>query len=240
MTAFRGNGVFLTIVLLAVLSVCIPGAVQPQQEQPSGQAYQPGAGLPVGKILAVRGNVQLFHRDLTAGYQAEAGLPLYAGDTISTRDGGRVLCLLVDGSRFFLIPSSILKILQCNYNPSDRSGVSFLSLQQGAARFQVRAAGEDTGPEFKVQTETAFVETREADFIVQLLPQATAVVALAGSRLEVTGLQIPEEGTLLSDFQRTVVRLDAQVPLVETVLPAQADALKTRFELYRPSPPQSP
>ena len=45
-------------------------------------AYQPGSGLPVGKIKAVRGEVIIFHRDPSEGYPVRTGLPLYQGDII--------------------------------------------------------------------------------------------------------------------------------------------------------------
>ena len=62
--------------------------------------FQGGSGLPVGKIQAVRGETIVFHREPTVGYQARAGLPLYPGDTLSTRNNGRILCRLSDGTIF--------------------------------------------------------------------------------------------------------------------------------------------
>ena len=44
--------------------------------------FQAGSGLPVGKIQSVRGEIYIFHRDPSVGYQAKTGLPLYQGDIL--------------------------------------------------------------------------------------------------------------------------------------------------------------
>jgi hypothetical protein len=93
--------------------------------------FQAGSGLPVGKIQAVRGEVIVYHRDPNVGYPVKTGLPLYHGDTISTRNTGRILCRLIDGTIFSLAPQTTLTILQCNLNSARKTGVSFLSLKHG-------------------------------------------------------------------------------------------------------------
>ena len=179
--------------------------------------FQGGSGLPVGKIQAVRGEAIVFHREPTVGYQAKTGLPLYNGDTISTRNNGRVLCRLVDGTIFSLVPETTLTILQCNHNSARKTSVSFLSLKHGDGRFQVKEPTELFSHEFKIQTNTTFVQTRDADFIVKASRDTTEIITFEKSRLEVTNLAEPEVIFFLSDFLRAVVEEKLGPQTFETV-----------------------
>jgi hypothetical protein len=189
------------------------------------QLFQGGSGLPVGKIQAVRGEAIIFHREPTVGYQARAGLPLYHGDTISTRNHGRILCRLIDGTIFSLVPQTTLTILQSNYNSARKTSVSFLSLKQGDSRFQVAAPAEIFSHEFKIQTNTTFVQTRDADFIVKASQDTTEIITFEKSRLEVTHLAEPEVIFSLSDFQRVVVEEKSGPQMVETVSQDEAEEM---------------
>ena len=193
--------------------------------------FQAGTGLPVGKIQSVRGDIYIFHRDPSVGYRARAGLPLYQGDILHTRKNARILCRLVDGSRLAMAPGTMLTLLQSNSNSARKSAVSFLSLKQGGARFYVNPRPELSIFEFKVQTETAFVQAQAADFVIKADPGYTEISAFDNSRLEVTSLAEPEEVHFLSDYQRTVVRPDSVAPVVETVSPIDAEVLMAEFRL---------
>jgi hypothetical protein len=187
--------------------------------------FQGGSGLPVGKIQAVRGEAIVFHREPTVGYQAKTGLPLYHGDTISTRNHGRILCRLVDGTIFSLVPETTLTILQCNHNSARKTSVSFLSLKHGNGRFQVKEPAELFSHEFKIQTNTTFVQTRDADFIVKASQDTTEIITFEKSRLEVTNLAEPEAVFFLSDFQRTVVEEKSGPQMIETVSQDEAEEM---------------
>jgi len=179
--------------------------------------YQPGSGLPVGKIQSVRGDAFVFHRDPTVGYRIQAGLPLYVGDVMRTREAAWILCRLIDGSYIVLTPKTTLTILQSSYNSSRKIGVTSLYLERGSARFKLNPMPDLSSYDYKVQTEIAFTRAREADFVVQANPEATEIVAFENSRLEVTSMAQPEEITFLSDFQRTIVSETIISPTVETL-----------------------
>jgi hypothetical protein len=195
------------------------------------EMYQPGSGLPVGKILAVRGEAIVFHRDPAMGYQTRTGLPLYQGDIIRTGTTGWILCRLMDGSRFGLMSQSTLAILQSNYNSARKTSASFLHLMQGIARFKLMRPSDLSSYEFKVQTHTATAVTSNADFVVKATPQATEIIAFDKSRLEVTGRAAPEDVILLSDFQRTVIGEKLASNTVESVAREDADAMMAEFYL---------
>jgi len=193
--------------------------------------FQGGSGLPVGKIQAVRGETIVFHREPTVGYQARAGLPLYPGDTISTRNYGRILCRLVDGTIFSLVPGTTLTILQSNYNSARQTSVSFLSLKQGDGRFQVAALAEIFSHEFKIETNTTFVATQAADFIIKATQARSEIITFEESRLEVTNLAEPEVSFVLSDFQRAVIEDELGPQMVETVPQGEAEEMMAATRL---------
>jgi len=181
------------------------------------EIYQPGSGLPVGKIQSVRGEAIVFHRDPTVGYRIQTGLPLYAGDIMHTRATAWILCRLIDGSHIVLTPESTLTIHQSSYISSRKTGVSFLYLKQGGARFKLNPIPDLFSYDYKVRTEVALTLAREGDFAVKANPEATEIVAFEKSRLEVTGVAQPEEIIFLSDFQRTIVTEEIISPTVETL-----------------------
>jgi len=187
--------------------------------------FQGGSGLPVGKIQAVRGQAIVFHREPTVGYQAKTGLPLYYGDTISTRKNGRILCRLIDGTIFSLVPQTTLTILHCNHNSARKTSESFLLLKHGDGRFQVKAAADILSHEFKIQTNTAFVQTGDADFIIRASHDTSEIVTFEKSRLEVTHLAEPEVIFFLSDFQSAIVADKMGSQMVENVSQDEAEEM---------------
>jgi FecR protein len=195
------------------------------------EMYQPGSGLPVGKILAVRGEAIVFHHDPAVGYRTRTGLPLYQGDIIRTGATGWILCRLMDGSRIGLMSQSTLAILQSNYNSARKTSASFLHLIQGIARFKLMPPSDLSSYEFKVQTQTAIAVTSKADFVVKANPQATEIIAFDKSRLQVTAGAAPEEVVLLSDFQRTVIGEKLASKTVESVSREDAETMMAEFYL---------
>jgi len=181
------------------------------------EMYQPGSGLPLGKVQSVRGEAIVFHRNPTVGYRIQAGLPLYAGDIMHTRETAWILCRLIDGSHIVLTPKTTLTILQSSYNSSRKISVTSLDLKHGSARFKLNPMPDLYSYDYKVRTELCLTRAREADFVVQANPESTEIVAFENSRLEVTSMAQPEDITFLSDFQRTIVSETIISPTVETL-----------------------
>lgn len=193
------------------------------------EMYQPGSGLPVGKIQSVRGDAVVFHRDPTVGYRIQTGLPLYAGDIIRTRETAWTLCRLIDGSLIVLTPQTTLTILQSSYDSSRKTSVTVLYLEHGGARFKLNPIPELSVYDYKVLTEVAFALAREADFVVKAHPEATEIIAFEKSRLEVTDMAQPEEVIFLSDFQRTIVSEEISSPTVESLSREEIEIVMTGF-----------
>ena len=198
------------------------------------EIYQPGSGLPVGKIQSVQGEAIVFHRDPTVGYRIQTGLPLYAGDIMRTRAAAWISCRLIDGSYIFLTPQTTLTIHQSSYLSSRITGVSFLYLKHGSARFKLNPIPEVFSYDYKVQTEVALTLAREGDFAVKANPEATEIVAFEKSRLEVTALAQPEEVIFLSDFQRTTITEEIISPIVETLSREDIELMMAGFHAAPP------
>jgi hypothetical protein len=194
-------------------------------------AYQPGSGLPVGKIKAVRGEVIVFHRDPAVGYPVRTGLPLYQGDIIRTEAGAWIACRLVDGSQFALRSQTTLSILQSSLSTVRKTGASFVSLVQGQGRFKLQRQPELASYEFKIQMPTAFAVTGNADFVVKVNSQTCEIVAFDNSRLEVTGVSAPEDVLLLSDFQQITVREGSVPDMITAVSRQAAENMMDEFHL---------
>ena len=194
------------------------------------EMYQPGSGLPVGKILAVRGEAIVFHRDPAVGYQTRTGLPLYQGDIIRTGETGWILCRLMDGCRIGLMSQSALAILQSNYNSIRKTSATLLHLTQGIARFKLMPLPDLSSNEFKVQTQTAIAKTNHADFVVKANPQETEIITFDKSRLELSSMAAPEEIFILTDFQRTVIGAKLASNSVAAV--SREDAATMMAEFY--------
>jgi hypothetical protein len=232
MPALRINHIYILYLFLLLIFFGQPSFAEMVISEKSLPAdaiveefFQGGSGLPVGKIQAVRGEAIVFHREPAVGYRVKTGLPLYHGDTISTRNYGRILCRLVDGTIFSLAPRTTLTILQCNHNSARKTSVSFLLLKHGGGRFQVKEPAESFAHEFKMQTNTTFVETRDADFIVKASQDTTEIITFEKSRLELTHLAEPEVIFFLSDFQRVVVEEKLAPQTVETVSQDEAEVM---------------
>jgi hypothetical protein len=237
MPVMRNNVVFLSFIIAALLAWRPSFAETTISEKTLSsdivvkEAYQPGSGLPVGKIKAVRGEAIVFHRDLTVGYRTRTGLPLYQGDTIRTQTAGWILCELMDGSQLALMAETTLTITNSSYNSVRKTSASFLQLEQGSVRFKLKPLPDLSSYEFKVQTKTAFIAASKADFVVKASPETTEIIAFDKSRLEVSGTAAPAQVILLSDFQRKVVRQEMASKTVETISREEADTMMAEFHL---------
>ncbi len=198
--------------------------------------YQPGSGLPVGKIQLVWGEAFVFHRDPTVAYRLQTGLPVYAGDIIRTRASSWVQCRLVDGSQISIASESELAVGRSICSSARKMCNSSLSLKQGDARFKLNPPDELVSYEFKIQADFAAATAAAADFVMTATADVTEFVALDKSRIEVTSPSQPEEITFLSEFQKTSFFDNTITPAVETV---SREEIETILAEFYPVPPSS-
>jgi hypothetical protein len=196
--------------------------------------YQPGSGLPVGKIQSVWGEALVFHRDPTVGYRIQTGLPIYAGDIIRTRVPAWIQFRLMDGSLIILAPDTTLTIRKSICSSARKTCDSILYLPKGDAHFKLKPPADLSSYQFRVQTDLASASAGEADFIVNAIAGAASFIALEKSRMEIASLSQPEEITFLSDFQKTVFSDKIISPAVEAI---SMEAIETVLAEFYPAPP---
>jgi hypothetical protein len=235
--------VLLTLLLLFAL-VCLGDNrgftnVYAQSTQPESltvnEIYQPGPGLPVGKIQSVWGYVAIMHIDMPDAYLARAGLPLFNGDTIVTPEKGGFGCKLNDGSVMKLAPNSRLRLIRSAHNAGRKSSISSLSMDFGKAYFKIAKLDEFEPREFRVETGTIVTGGRQANFAILMSAESTEIVALKDTVLEVMHLADPERKIFLSDLQRLVIEEDTLPSSVQIIPEEKAGQLISKFEHFSES-----
>lgn len=205
--------------------------------------YKPGIGLPVGKILLVQGRVVIMHATESKGFYAKNNHMLYKGDTIVTLDRGRVRLKLNDDSIITLASGTKLVINQSVYNTGNKTRSSFIGMDKGKARFLIKKLVDFKHSEFKVKTKTAVAGVRGSEFIIRATDLLTEIFTLADTKLEVVSLAMPcpdfkgyppppeceVKPIFLTDFQKTIVRIDELPTEVEIVAPLELDEFDNDF-----------
>jgi len=194
------------------------------------ETYMPGIGQPVGRVLLTQGRSVIMHADMSRGYWAKKGLPVFKGDIIVTKEKGRIRLRLNDDSILTMTSETRLVIKQSVFKKKKKSRFSFLKLSLGKARFLVSKLAAFRRSDFKVKTPTSVVGVRGSDFIIEADPGRTIVTTLEDTRLEVVSLAYPDVApTFLEDFKQTTVDKGALPSEPKDVSPEKLEELKREF-----------
>jgi hypothetical protein len=192
--------------------------------------FQPGYGLPVGKISIVQGDVIIMHQQIPKGYPAKKGTHLYKSDTLFCLNNSRVSFEFNDGSILSLGSNTQMVITESIFNASKRRRALFLRMKTGKARFGVPKLSNYNQSDFKVRTPTAIVGVRGSDFIIRARKLLTEVLTFQETVLEVVNLFVPDVmPVLLSDFERVVVEAEMLTSVVTPITDEEAEAVKHEF-----------
>ncbi len=225
------SAMFVLIGLILVTGIWPAAAAEPVTP------YRPGRGKAVGRLDIVQGTVTIQHHGETVRYLAEAGLPIYARDTLRTRPKSRVRFELNDGSVLTLAADTELTVTRSVFDPGQEHRSSFMDMTVGKARFWVRKLAGWDEPEFSVKTQTAIVGVRGSDFIVRASKTTTEVTALDETRLTIVSLAAMEAApVLLTEFEQTVVELGELPSEVIRISPEEAEQLI--LEMSRDAEPE--
>jgi hypothetical protein len=207
-------------------------------------AFEPGLGPPVGKVLLVEGEVLIIHTDMLRGYRAQKDLPLFGGDTIVTLQSGRIRFELNDGSTLTLIPETKLTISRSVYDPTKKSRASYVDMSVGKVRSVVTKLTDFKHSVFKVKTPTAVCGVRGSDFITFASINVSEITALEKTALDVLSSAFLEEPPLLiTDFERAIVERGKR-PRKEKISREKAEQMKREFlfpeDLFQPGRGEEP
>lgn len=192
--------------------------------------FLPGKGPSIGKVYSVQAEVIIIHSDKKYGYRAKKDLPLFEGDTIITRDKGRLEAILNDGSAIILVPRTDIELSGSIYDQAKGIRSSLINMSLGKARFLVTKLAGFKRSEFKVKTETAVAGVRGSDFIVKTSPGFTEIAALAKTSLEVASTLSPDKLTILSDYEKTFVKKGALPSPVVKIPDEEINQIQNEFQ----------
>lgn len=161
-------------------------------------AAQDVATEPVGSVRSLVGRA-----DVTRGEEPAAALatgdPVFAKDTVRTKQNAALLIVMNDGSRLTLGENNRLKIAE--YVTGEQPS-GLIDLLRGRLRSVVTDAFAERRGSFKVRTSNAIMGVQGTEFTVDARPAATRVL-VHESKVSVEGAG---GRRVLSDNEYTVVR----------------------------------
>ena len=170
----------------------------------------------VGTVAAVQGALTI---DRASGAHAgAAGTALFVGDRLSTDATGRAKLVLEGDNVIDLAPDTDLAIESLSGHPQ-RGLEAVLRLRQGTIRTWVGPAFGRREGRYEVETPTAVVAARGAEFVVRYYTSAevTEVLGIAGDVSVVGRLAVLGGGVRVAPLQYTQVRRGG-VPTAPEVL----------------------
>ncbi len=189
--------------------------------------FKPGSGVKVGAVRMVQGDALVIHaeKDKTA-YPVAENMPLFKGDTLITLKKGRLQMELIDRSVLTVASESRLTITRSVFDPEQQAQSSFVDMLFGKVRYVVKKYTDFGTRDFKVKTKTAIVGVRGSDFIVKSGEKYTEVITLENTELEIIRLAaLEEKPSLLTDFEKIVIEMDAVPSEVIKVSPEEVEMM---------------
>ncbi len=162
----RGLAILLTAVVLSSTST----------ELRADPAERTTAAAPIPRVIQQSGRVEV--RREQAKLASHLGRRLYAGDSVVTGQGGRVLLEFTD--RSLLTQGAETEVRLDHYKVASPSGglKGLLSLLGGILRMSIVQSTK--AEDFSIRTETAIASARSTDWIVEAQPSETTVFVLSG------------------------------------------------------------
>jgi hypothetical protein len=148
---------------LCGLALAVGGA---QAQAQAVDAAPAAAEARAGIVKAVRGNVSRLGADGNAR-PARAGDAVAPIDRIVTDPDSAASLMLRDGTTLLVGPSSRLDLKQFHFDATTQEGGMLVSLLGGSLRMITGLIGKTHPDAVRVETQTAVVDIRGTDFIVQ-------------------------------------------------------------------------
>jgi hypothetical protein len=221
---------FIILVPLFVVSISF-GSMLPEGLV-MADTFQPGYGHPIGSVHLVQGEVVILHKDEMLGYWAQKDLPLFKGDTIVTKERGRIRLQLKDESVLTLASKTKLVITQSVYEPAKKTRSTFINMAFGKAKFWAKKFATFKRSQFKVKSITAVVGIRGSQWVEEVTMDATKVTALGNTTIEVVSIAALEvEPTVLEAFEQTIVEIGQLPTEVIKISPEEIEQIKGDFTI---------
>jgi hypothetical protein len=134
--------------------------------------------VPVGAVSALVGQASVTRLGETGERPLALGAEVFGGDRIRTAAEARLRLRLIDGSVLTLGAATDLELDRFEYAPERAARNVLLEVPRGIIRVLVELLVAHST--FEVQSHTAVASVRGTEWIAEALPEATAIVALAG------------------------------------------------------------
>jgi len=188
--------------------------------------FQAGIGHPVGKVQLVQGKVVVLHKNEERGYWAQEDIPLFKGDTIVTKEHGRIRLKMNDKSIITLSSNTKLVITRSVYDPAKKNRSTLFNMALGKVKFWVKKFSDFKRSQFKVKSTTAIIGVRGSEWVELVTEDSTRVITGSDTTLEVVPLAVLEmPPTVLEDFQETTIERDMLPSEIESITPEGYDPL---------------
>jgi hypothetical protein len=133
---------------------------------------------PIGRVTALEGTVIGHHTGSAGAERLHLQSFVYQEDRIQTMAASKAQLVLVDDTVLTLGPESSLRLTEYVYAPPSQEQKSVLQMVAGVFRVVVQKVLP--GGVFEVYTSNAVSAIRGTDWMVEVKPDATAVVVLEG------------------------------------------------------------
>ena len=177
----------------------------------------------IGTVGALVGDCSVIRFGQSGASALAVGTELYEGDRVRTEAGARLKLEFADGTVVQLGESTDLVLDWFLYAPDVNTQSTLLSVSSGIFRVILELVLPRAA--FEVQTATAVATVRGTDWITEVTPEATAIVALDG-QVAVRNIQPPIAGAVvLGPGEGTTVNAGA----LPTAVTVWGDARRNQF-----------
>lgn len=163
-----------------------------------------GQQIAFGRIDKLKGSAMVKRLGVMRTLAAEGGMEVRLGDTVSVSNGSSLQITFIDGSFVNAGPGSALRSPQYVYDPETGRRRVFVKALAGRFRFIVKNSGIDSS--YRVETETASIDTSGADFVITVDPEGTHAATLGNVVYVNNALPVVVGGVGVGVNQKTYVK----------------------------------
>jgi hypothetical protein len=149
-------------------------------------AWSPAyAAEQVATVVAARGNVQALDAK-GKGRALTIKAPIFADDTIKTKEHSRVQIMFTDNTLINLGNATTMKIAEYRWQPEQNDGALKTQIKEGTFRVMGGALTKTAPQNFKTETPTATIGIRGSMYAGVVTPDFLSVVFQGGKGIDIT------------------------------------------------------
>ena len=159
-------------------------------------------GVLVARIASVTGPALVTSGNSGGAFSVTAGFLLNPGDRVDTRNGGRVVIELSDGSMVVVEPQSTIVFKDFRQAQSLRE---LFEITLGKVRVKINHFGGRPNP-YRMNSPTASIAVRGTEFSIEVRPVGSTEVIVYEGTVQVTSLSDPNQTVLVEAGRGVLVQ----------------------------------